>query len=221
MIQQDREDSHLPALPIPHGHAFPVVQFGAANPSTKYDSNDATSISKTASAVHYWKSNHYYDTKANNVALHKRIRRFDRGKATSADRKALRHTINLRKFMNTRAQHFVKVLQDEGPCCTLQTCAVGIEQWVEPLGELVQESGEFWSRHVVLREWLENPLDADSISSADHYPKPALYAYVACKESGLDVDAVVEKVAQALGVDEGHTEQNRSNISDSGVADSR
>lgn len=216
MIQQDGEDSHLPALPLPH--AFPVVQFVAANPSTKYDSNNA-GISKTASAVHYWKSNHYYDTKANNVALHKRIRRFDRGEATSDDRKALRRTIELRKFMNTRAQRFVKVLQDEG--CTLQTCAVEIEQWVEPLGELVKESGKFWSRHVVLREWLENPLDADSISSADHYPKPALYAYVACKESGLDVDAVVEKVAQVLGVDEGPAEQNMSNISDSGFADSR
>jgi hypothetical protein len=114
MIQKDREDSHLPALPLPH--TFPAVQPAAANPWTKCDSSNA-SISKTAGAVHYWKSNHYYDTKANNVALHKRIRRFDRGEATSADRKALRRTIKLRKFMNTRAQRFVKVLQDEG--CTL------------------------------------------------------------------------------------------------------
>jgi len=212
MVQQDGEGSHLPALPLPH--AFPAVQFAAANPSTKYDSNDAD-ISKTAGAVHYWKNNHYYDTKANNVALHKRIHRFDRGEATSADRKALRRTIRLRKFMNTRAQSFVKVLQDEG--CTLQTCAVEIEQWVEPLGELVKESGNFWSRHVVLREWLENPLNAASISSADHYPKPALYAYVACKESGLGVDAVVEKVARVLGVHEGPAEQNMTNMSDSGV----
>ncbi|KIM71622.1 hypothetical protein PILCRDRAFT_830238 [Piloderma croceum F 1598] len=215
MIQQDGEGSHLPALPLPR--AFPAVQFAAANPSTKYDSNDA-GISKTASAVHYWKNNHYYDTKANNVALHKRIRRFDRGEATSADRKALRRTIKLRKSMNMRAQSFVKILQGQG--CTLQTCAVEIEKWVEPLGDLVKESGKFWSRHVVMREWLENPLNATSISSADHYPKPALYAYVACKESGSDVDAVVEKVARVLGVDEG-PKQNMSNMSDSGFVVSR
>ena len=215
MIQQDGEGSHLPALPLPN--AFPAVEFAAANPSTEYDSN-GVGFSKTASAVHYWKNNHYYDTKANNVALHKRIRRFDRGEATSADRKALRRTIKLRKFMNFRAQSFVKKLQDEG--CALQTCAVEIEQWVEPLGELVKESGTFWSRHVVVREWLENPHNAASISSADHYPKPALYAYVACKESGFDLDAAVEKVVKALG-DEGPAEQNMSNMSDSGVAVSR
>ncbi|KIM88203.1 hypothetical protein PILCRDRAFT_250531 [Piloderma croceum F 1598] len=71
-----------------------------------------------------------------------------------------------------------------------------------------------------MREWLENPLNATSISSADHYPKPALYAYVACKESGSDVDAVVEKVARVLGVDEG-PKQNMSNMSDSGFVVSR
>jgi hypothetical protein len=195
MIRKDGEDPYLSALPVPL--TFPAVQFVAPNPSTKFGSKDAN-ISKTAGAVHYWKSNRYHETKANNVALHKRIHRFDRGEATPADKEALRRTIKLRKFMNERAQNFVKVLQDEG--CTLQTCATEIEQWVEPLDELLQESGKFWSRHVVIREWLENPSNSTSISSADFYPKPALYAYMACKESGLGVDEAVEKVARELRV---------------------
>jgi hypothetical protein len=55
-----------------------------------------------------------------------------------------------------------------------------------------------------MREWLENPRNAASISSADHYPKPALYAYMACKESVLGIDVAIKKVAR-VGVSQGVT----------------
>ena len=53
-----------------------------------------------------------------------------------------------------------------------------------------------------MREWLENPRNAAPISSADHYPKPALYAYMACKESVLGIDVAIKKVAR-VGVSQG------------------
>ena len=103
--------------------------------------------------------------------------------------------------MNKRGQDFVNVLRDEG--CTLQTCMVEIEPWVEPLRELLGESSRFWDRHIIMRDWLDNAHHSNSISSADYYRKPALYAYTACKESGLGVEEALKKVAKVLGEREG------------------